>query len=214
MRIWAVATLFGLSACSLRPDDNGAQGPQGPPGAEGPQGPPGFRGPTGPASTSSSGQLIYRDALGQKVSGAVGLYNGGWSTGRTPAYVDARGYIWLVDPETGEVGAIFTIQAKMYAGPDCTGQAFFMVYPHAGGWNIPPPRMPIWVEEEHRYRARGDHQLVPSVPIVSQLFPGLPCQNTDSVAGRYFAISDESVPAEPIVLPSVSFAPPLHREVE
>src|SRR5262245_14005879 len=126
---WIVACLVG-GACeptvapsegAPEPEDTGtacAPGPEGPMGPRGPEGPPGAEGAPAPVA------YHWVDAVDQVVTLTTELI-----------WIDpGTGYVWEIDPETGEYRSGSALQQnRWFVNSSCAGT----------GWvEPPPPRVP------------------------------------------------------------------------
>jgi hypothetical protein len=144
MRGSLCVALLALAGC-----DSGKEGPPGPQGERGPAGASGEPGPAGPRGVpgepGTCNDMFYVDAAGQVVAPVC-----------APYLIDARGYAWRVDRETGEptfessVPGQSTLLTDMtffiyFETADCSGQAYMTF--------LIAPRMPFPVLGKYRVRA-------------------------------------------------------------
>ncbi|MFP2932069.1 hypothetical protein ACLESO_44275 [Pyxidicoccus sp. 3LG] len=144
MRGSLCVALLSLAGC-----DSGKEGPPGPQGERGPAGAPGEPGPAGPpgapGAPAASNDLFYVDAAGQVVAPV-----------RAPYLVDAQGYTWKVDLETGQLTHEATVPGHStsltdmasniyFESGDCSGQAYMTF--------LLAPRVPFPVLGKYRVRA-------------------------------------------------------------
>jgi len=185
----AVAMLvWGVVACS--PGAKGPQGDPGPEGPAGPQGPTGAAGPTGsqgPASTSLP-MAEWRDANGTFV--------GPFITEEAILYFDARGLLWLVDTN-GQL----QVEAEYvyYDAASCTGNAYVsdelprLVFTSVG-------------DAPDTFRTLSDTYTTVSVQVRSTR-DRTGCRTTTRV--DRLVPQAATLPATPIVKPSVQFVGPI-----
>ncbi len=185
----AVAMLvWGVVACS--PGAKGPQGDPGPEGPAGPQGPTGAAGPTGsqgPASTSPP-MAEWRDANGTFV--------GPFLAEDVIVYFDARGLLWLVDTN-GQLQV--ETEDVYYEEASCTGNA----YVFAG---LPRLVFSSSGDAPDTFRTLPDAYRAVSVQVRStrQRTECITTTRVDSLVPHA-----ATLPATPIVKPSVQFVGPI-----
>jgi len=185
----AVAMLvWGVVACS-----SGAKGPQGDPGPEGPagpQGPMGAAGATGSQGPASTALPIaeWRDANGTFV-GPVFVKE-------AIVYFDARGLLWEVDVN-GQFE--FDTQDVVYDAANCMGNAYIFEQ---------PPRLVFKIagDAPDTFRTLPDAYTAVSVQVRS-VRDDMGCRPSNFT--ERFAPLANSLPAMPIVKPSVQFVGPI-----
>ena len=183
---------LAMAACG------GGVGPAGPAGAPGLPGAAGASadGGTGGSSTPAAKVSGWYDATGAFVSpdSAYG-----------PIYVDARGFIWFLDHEHADIYVV-SIDQLYFVTSDCTGQAYA---------SFINPLQPFKLAAEDFFRVRTATTLESNTTLHSTK----PANGTCSVGSFavYYSIiplDGTTVPAVPIVKPTVGYAPPLHLEVK
>ncbi len=190
-RTFAVVMLLGgLVACS------GTTGPKGDTGPAGPAGPQGPTGPQGPAGPSVS-VVVWRDAANTLVGPGVVL-----DDGAGVPYFDARGLIWSVNYRTGELTS--GTENISYDAADCTGNAYVQGV---------MPRQVFSVEGDSAdtFRVMPDAPSFMTVQVKSTRY-GSFCDNNE-LEQEVLRLAD-TLPATPIVKPTVGFVGPLHLSME
>ena len=189
----AVAMLvWGVVACS--PGAKGPQGDPGPEGPAGPQGPTGAAGPTGsqgPASTSLP-MAEWRDANGTFV--------GPFITENEILYFDARGLIWFVD-ENGQLGV--ETEDVYYDAASCTGNAYVFA-------RLPRVVFSSSGDAPDTFRTLPDAYRAVSVQVRSvRATTNRTTECITTTRMEQLVPQAATLPATPIVKPSVQFAGPI-----
>jgi hypothetical protein len=164
--------------------------------------------PAPTAPPAASGGIVWKDATGAVVPEIRTLQSQHFALLRL-TYKDARGLLWDLDPWTLEVrtmslGSSPTIQ-RLYTTTNCTGAAYF-------GPRAWLPRVVFRIDGETTYRAFPDSPTL--VPITIRSYDGgstQPCQPHPGSAVMAVPI-EETVPADPITVPTLNYVPPLHPE--
>ncbi|WP_224367562.1 hypothetical protein [Hyalangium versicolor] len=178
----------------------GAQGPQGERGAAGPagaQGPQGERG--APGEPGRCNDLVFVDATGHVAAPVC-----------APYIVDAQGYIWKINRETGS----FAVEDGSGESPydtndltslvsfeseDCSGQGYVEIF-------LVPPRMPFIAHG--KYRVRPDSSTSSQRTFRSRW-------GDDGTCDAYHGAPSEiafPLPPEQELTPPTAFQGPLHIE--
>lgn len=165
----------------------GPQGDRGPAGAEGAQGPAGERGEVGPQGLSAVRGLQWVDATGALVGDQL-------------TYVDAAGVLWPIDPETASVRLVdlHLTSNRLYTSTDCSGVAYVVA---------PAPRQAFDMVDDPTLRVRRDTAMRTVIDAGSGFGGGTCTQITGTRAGLV-SFADMDV----VLMPSLGFVPPLHRE--
>jgi hypothetical protein len=187
-RMFAVAMLLGgLVACTES---------QGPKGDTGPQGPKGDTGPQGPAGTSLP-VAVWRDANNTLIGPGVRVKD------EVP-YFDSRGLIWLLDESTGNIrkqSADF-----YYDGVGCTGTAYISTS------RLPRLVFSVAGDAPDTFRTLPDTFTATTVQSKSYRNSTGACTNyTYEVQGVPPA---DTLPATPIVKPTINFVGPFRLVVQ
>jgi hypothetical protein len=155
----------------------------------------GPKGDPGPAASSGK-RLVWVDATGAEVGPAAAA---GVSSGLA-SYVDDRGLIWPVDPETARVAEDrFPGFSKLFETSDCTGTAYMV--PVA-------PRVVFKAPGDPKLRVRPDSLASKSVSV--HTLSGTDCSPTST---DYQVIDlTTTAPSPELTIPALAFAPPLRQE--
>lgn len=166
-----------------------------------------------PVPATATAGLVWKDATGAVVPRIhlVALRADGIGGPVTLTYIDARGLIWSVNqwtlaltvPEVGQSPSVF----RMYETSNCSGNWF--IYPVYGF-----PRMPFRIDNDPTLR------VVPDAPSLATHSlhsydggPGTSC--TTGWSNMLIAFpGDETIPAQPITIPTLPFVAPIHPEAE
>lgn len=185
--------------------DAGLQVVQGPPGPEGPRGQQGPPGPQGPAGQGVGASLV--DSNGK----VVGPVFSPRTTYGTFGYVDASGYLWLIDPETGELSSTQGLGNTwtLYVQSNCAGTAYLQLGANGSSQRIAMINAVV---------DRDTQLLVRRGPLVWNLGTVLSyrtitgtCTNTnstpfDAAYGPYILATD----MVPVTKPTITWVAPLH----
>lgn len=117
--------------------------------------------------------------------------------------VDADGFQWSVDIETGALGVSQDDAVFSYLSDDCTGT------PYIAGPPTPLRVFKLRGESEYRVR-RSDGASEAGVVLSSEPSPSGDCYA--SSAARHLIIADTTVPIDPIEPPVLNLVPPLRFE--
>lgn len=185
MRGWAVVLV--LVGCSGGPGANGRNGSQ---GSVGVTGPTGATGPTGPVGAPGGG-MRWVAADGTVVTPSTELL-----------HVDADGYLWPIDPETGEVDTLKGFEREAWSEPDCAGTEY--------ADNLALPRFAmVWGRygEPVTYYVRSDTAVITPTPTQSHMNAAGDCIDDE--------ILEAAVPMSELVQvdPPAPWAGPLHLEL-
>jgi hypothetical protein len=192
---FAVAMLLGgLVACTS--ETQGPKGDTGPQGPAGPQGPKGDTGPQGPAGTSLP-VAVWRDANNTLVGPGV------IADDEVP-YFDSRGLIWLLDISTGQIQT--ETESIDYDGADCTGNAY------VSGRTLPRLVFSLPGDPADTFRTMPDTFTATTVEVKSVRYSEMDCYN-NTYEARVIPVAD-TLPATPIVKPTVNFVGPLRLVVQ
>lgn len=179
------ALLLVLALAACTPQE-GDPGPQGPAGATGPQG------PAGTSGGAAAGRLVWKDSTGSVVARDGSIYQ------------DSAGWLWFLDTETARPNSSHGLTAIWYTGASCSGTAY--VSPAV-------PRVPFKVPGTSAYRVRPDTLTFETPTLVSARDASNNCIVASQSGVRMIPFA-QTAPAQAIVEPSWSFAPPLHLERE
>ncbi|QRO00097.1 collagen-like protein [Archangium violaceum] len=189
-RMFAVAMLLGgLVACTES---------QGPKGDTGPQGPKGDTGPQGPAGTSLP-VAVWRDANNTLIGPGVSVDD----IDDVP-YFDSRGLIWFLDGSTGNIRK--KTASIYYDGVGCTGTAYISTY------RMPRLVFSVAGDAPDTFRTLPDTFTATTVQTKSYRNSAGVCANyTDEVQ---VVPPADTLPATPIVKPTINFVGPLRLVVQ
>jgi hypothetical protein len=121
-----------------------------------------------------------------------------------PIVVDARGFLWAVDPNTAQITEWNAPQLEVaYSDPGCTGQIYARI----------APRVPFQVPGDTRYHVRPDNRPLQNFIIKSRLANGA-CEDLGYQGDNMFVVDDTTLPNPALDPPALSFVPPFHVELE
>jgi hypothetical protein len=184
-RLMVVALFAG---CTGTTGPQGAPGPQGERGPAGERGEPGAKGDRGEAGAGAARGLQWVDATGALVGDQL-------------TYVDDAGVLWPIDPETARVRAVdlHLLSNRLYTSSDCSGVAYVVA---------PAPRQVFDMLDDPTLSVRRDAVVRVDIDAGSASSSS-GCVQVSGARSGVVAFADCDV----VQLPSLSFVPPLHREL-
>lgn len=136
-------------------------------------------------------------------------WNSGASLGLV--YFDDRGLIWHVDPwklvlSTIDYGRIPTAH-RMYLTANCSGDAYLW-------YDSYYPRVVFRIDGDPTYRVFPDNPTIYTNLTFHSIDGGVgaPCQSYTSPPNFPFIPANETIPSDPIVVPTLPYSAPLHPE--
>ncbi|WP_233261785.1 collagen-like protein [Vitiosangium sp. GDMCC 1.1324] len=198
-RMFAVAMLLGgLVACTESQGPKGDTGPQGPRGDTGPQGPKGDTGPQGPAGTSLP-VAVWRDANNTLIGPGVRVKD-------AVPYFDSRGLIWLLDESTGNI--LKQSADIVYDGVGCTGTAYITAT------RLPRIVFSVAGDPPDTFRTLPDTFTPTTVQSKSFRSSAGACTNFTYETEHKGVPPADTLPATPIVRPTINFVGPFRLVVQ
>ncbi|MFC1611291.1 hypothetical protein ACFL6C_10045, partial [Myxococcota bacterium] len=154
-----------------------------------------------PPDCGSPGQVVWVDAAGQCVPGVIATSL--LHTNRKD-YIDEDGFVWYLEPLSGQVRPAQSGQYLYFESSDCTGTAYT---------TPEPPRVTFLVEGDDTVRTVPDNVELSDVETHYSLNGGGCGETSDSLVSVPKVPAALTVPDPPLEIPVLPYVFPIHPEL-